>query len=86
VARLSAAWPDLFEAQATAFDLSEDAFDARGPSVGHWFIVPSGEELIDGMLQFFDTAKDPAPDGLLFEFGKPALDQIKPAGTGRDKM
>src|SRR5262249_8519401 len=38
------------------------------------------------MLQFFDTAKGPAPDGLLFEFGKPALDEIEPAGTGRNKM
>ena len=50
MAGLSAARPDLFEALATAFDFGEDAFDTRGPSVGHRFIVPRCEELIDGTL------------------------------------
>ena len=86
MARLSAARPDQFWALATSFDLCEDAFDARGPSVGHGFIVPRGKELIDGTLQFFDTAEDPTPDGFLFEFGKPAFDEIEPTGTGRDKV
>jgi hypothetical protein len=84
--RLSAAWPDLFEALATAFDFYEDAIDARGSNIGHRFIVPSREERVDGVLQFFDTAKGPTPDGLLFEFGKPMLDEIEPVGTGRNEV
>ena len=83
---LSAARPDLFEALATPFDLAEDALDARGPRVRNRFVVPRGAELVDGTLQLIDTAEDSAPDGLLFEFGKPAFDEIEPTGTGRNEM
>ena len=53
---------------------------------GYGFIVPSREEFIDGTLQFIDTAEDTAPNGLLFEFSKPAFDEIEPTGTGRNKV
>ena len=76
----------MLEALATSFDLGEDAFHACGPCVGYGFIVPSREEFIDGTLQFIDTAEDTAPNGLLFEFSKPAFDEIEPTGTGRNKV
>lgn len=74
------------EALAAAFDLGEDSVDTRSPSIVHRFIVPCGEELIDSLLELLDAAEGAAPDGLLLQLGKPALDKTEPAGAGRDKM
>lgn len=84
--RLSAAWPDMFKALATSFHFGEDAVDARGPYVGNRFVIPRRKELIDCALEFVDAAKDPTPDGLLFELREPAFDEIEPTGTGWDKV
>ncbi len=36
--------------------------------------------------RFSTLRKDPATDGFVVQFAKPALDQVEPTGTGRDKV
>ena len=37
---------------------------------------------MNGLLQFFHASESAAANGLLAQFGKPTLNQIKPTGTG----
>jgi hypothetical protein len=77
---------DLFESLAGASYFIEDGLDAGGPDERCGSGIPSGEKLGDSALQFDHAVKDAAPNGLLAEFGEPALDQIEPARTGGDKV
>ena len=67
---------DLFEALAGAVHLLEDALDAGGPDKRCGLGVPGIEEGGDGVLRLGHAAKGAAPHGLLFEFAKPAFDQV----------
>lgn len=71
---------------SAAFNLGEDSLNAGGPSVGQRVIVPSGEELVDGGVQFGDATKRATSNGLLLKLGEPALDEVEPARTGGDEV
>ena len=71
---------------AGAGDFLEDGLDAGGPDERCRSGVPRGEKIGDGALEFVHAVKDAAPHGFLAEFGKPPLDQVEPARTGRDKV
>lgn len=69
-----------------AGDFFENLFDAGRPDKGRWVGVPRREKSGDSLFQLLHAAENAPAHGLLAEFGKPALDQVEPTGTGGDEV
>ena len=85
-ARLRAAGLDLLKRLAAARECLLDHFDGRRPYERFRMLIPRGQELHNGLLQFFDVGERSAAHAFAGQFPKPSLDKIEPTGTGWDKV
>ena len=85
-ARLRAAGLDLLKRLATAREFLLDHLDGRRPYERFRMLIPRGQKLHNGLLQFFDVGERSAADAFAGQFPEPSLDEIEPTGTRRDKM
>ena len=81
-----AAGLNLFEAATAAVEFREDVLGLGGPNERLGLAIPFSDEGVNGFDQVGNTGEAAASHRLAGEFGKPALDQIEPAGAGRNKV
>ncbi len=67
-------------------DLGEDVAGACGPDERLGIDVVMGNIQIDGQLQFCHAGKAVAPDALVGDVAKEALDHVQPRGAGRGEV
>src|SRR5271165_683534 len=66
----------------TAANLVEDHIGGGLPYEGFGPVVPGGEPLVDGMLQFRDAAESASPNHPVGDQAEPAFDLIEPGAAG----
>lgn len=77
---------NFFQGLPTAREFLDNRLDGGSPHKRFWILVPGFQEQADGGLQIWHAAKDPATNCLVIQGSEPALDQVHPTGTSRDKM
>jgi phosphotriesterase-related protein len=75
---------DLLERLAAAREFLLDHLNGRRPHERFRMLIPRGQKLHNGLLQFFDVGERSAAHAFAGQFPKPSLDEIEPTGTGRD--
>ena len=80
-ARLSTAGLDLLKGLAAAREFLLDHLDGRRLEERFRMLIPRGQKLSNGLLQFVDVGERSAAHAFAGQFPKPALDQIEPTGT-----
>src|SRR5260221_755005 len=83
---VSTARLDGFESPAAAFDLGENVLGLGGPHERLGLLIPLLDKARDDLDEIGDAGEAAAADRLAGELRKPALHQIEPARTGRDKV
>lgn len=83
---LRAAGFDRLEFAAGALQLGHDVLDFRGPYERAGFLIPCGQESVDGLDQIRHADEGSAPHCLAGQLAKPTLDQVHPTRTGRNEM
>lgn len=71
---------------ASTFDLLQDVGCFSRPNEGLGVGVVLHDVIFDGLDQFGDIRKATAPDLLLSDVSKGALDHVEPGSTGRSEM
>jgi hypothetical protein len=85
-ARLSTTGLNLFQSLAASGEFLLDRFDRSRPHKRSGMFVPRRQEFRDRLLQVPDTVERAPTHALGGQFGKPALNEIEPTGTGRYKV
>src|ERR1043166_8099270 len=86
MARLSTTGLNLFQSLPAAREFLLDGFKGRRPDEGFGMLIPHSQEFGDRLLQILHAVERIPTYPFGGQLGKPALDQIKPTGTGRHKM
>ena len=76
----------VFNGFPTAADLVENDVGGGLPYEGLGLVVPGGEPLVDGLLQFRNAAEGAAPNHAVGDQAEPAFDLIEPRTAGRCEM
>ena len=84
--RLRAAGLDLLKRLTAAREFLLDHLNGRRPHERFRVLIPRGQKLRDGLLQFIDVGERSAAHAFAGQFPKPALDEIEPTGAGRNKV
>src|SRR5437764_12412250 len=71
---------------AKSIQLLDDRFGGGSPLEGLAVGVVMSDELIDALHELLDAGERSAPDGLVGDQCKEALDLIEPGAVGRDEV
>ena len=77
---------DLLHFGSRPADFLDDLLHRSRPDERLGVVVPGCQKFIDRSLQIRHAYKATAADSLFCQFPEPALDQVQPAGAGRDEV